>query len=243
MDTKIAVITPYFQEPLEMLRQCHDSVLAQQMGADHFLIADGCPNAQLSDWGIKHVILPQAHGDNGNTPRGIGGLLAAAEGYDFIAYLDADNWYHADHLASLHSLWQATRADVCCSLRTFHGIDGTEIPVRESDEEAFNHVDTSCYLLHRSAFGCLPIWLQMPRRLSPICDRGFLKSLLHQRFRLSFTKRRTVAFRCQTEAHYLAVQLEPPPGAKKNVMGESLKWLQSFAGVRETIETLGFWPL
>jgi glycosyltransferase involved in cell wall biosynthesis len=33
---RIAVVTPYYKEPLEWLRQCHDSVLAQEVPADHF---------------------------------------------------------------------------------------------------------------------------------------------------------------------------------------------------------------
>jgi glycosyltransferase involved in cell wall biosynthesis len=246
MNTRVAVITPYLREPLDILRQCRDSVRAQKVAADHFFVADGCPNERLNHWGIKHLILPGAHGDNGNTPRGIGSLLAAAEGYDFIAYLDADNWYHADHLASLRALWDATRADACCSLRTFHALDGRELPVREHDEESLSHVDTSCYLLHRSAFDCLKVWLTMPRQLSPICDRVFLKALLHQRLRLCFTKERTVAFRSQYEVHYLAANMEPPPNAKSsrsNEMGEMLGWLQSPEGASETMDTLGYWPL
>src|SRR5271170_4341899 len=101
MKYRIAVITPYYKEPLAMLRHCHESVLAQDVGADHFLIADGFPSVDFTDAHVKHIALPHAHSDNGNTPRGVGSLLADAEGYDFIAFLDADNWFHPGHLSSL----------------------------------------------------------------------------------------------------------------------------------------------
>jgi glycosyltransferase involved in cell wall biosynthesis len=144
---RIAVITPYYKEPLSILKQCHDSVLAQQVDAvvDHFMIADGHPMLELSKWKVKHVQLPNAHSDNGNTPRGIGSTLADAEGYDFVAYLDADNWYYPDHLASLLALHHQSEAPVCCSMRTFHKIDGSPLNIAEPQEDSFLHVDTSCF--------------------------------------------------------------------------------------------------
>ncbi len=60
-----------------------------------FFVSDGFPNLELMKWNIKHISLPQSHTDYGNTPRGIGSLVADIEGYDFIAYLDADNWFHS----------------------------------------------------------------------------------------------------------------------------------------------------
>ena len=125
MQYRIAVITPYCQEPTEILRQCHDSVLRQQVPCDHVMIADGFPNAEVAGWAVRHVILPVAHADVGNTPHSVGSLLADAEGYDFIAYLDADNWYRPDHLSSLVQLYEVTKAPVCCAWRTFHRPDGS----------------------------------------------------------------------------------------------------------------------
>jgi len=77
---KIAVITPYYKEPIEFLQKCHESVVNQNVAADHFLIADEHPNNDLSELNIKHVCLPHALFYNGNTPRGLGGALAIAEG-------------------------------------------------------------------------------------------------------------------------------------------------------------------
>lgn len=35
---KIAVITPYYKEPIGFLRQCYESVQSQGIKADHFLL-------------------------------------------------------------------------------------------------------------------------------------------------------------------------------------------------------------
>jgi hypothetical protein len=43
---RVAVITPYFKEPLEQLRRCHESVANQTHGETvHFMVADGHPQA------------------------------------------------------------------------------------------------------------------------------------------------------------------------------------------------------
>jgi glycosyltransferase involved in cell wall biosynthesis len=239
---KIAVITPYHKEPTEFLRQCHQSVLNQAVDSDHFFVADGCPNEELIRWNIRHVSLPQAHADFGDTPRGIGGMLADVEGYDFIAYLDADNWFHPNHLASLLSLWEATKADVCTSFRTFHTLDGTEMPIFDFDEESLDHVDTSCYLLHRNSFDALDVWLRIPKRLHAVGDRVFLAGLKNKNHRFVSTKQKTVAYRTRYNAHYLAANMQPPPDAKDSEAKEAYAWLSTTAGMKETLGKLGFLP-
>ena len=77
---KIAVITPYYKEPIEVPRKCHESVLSQSAAATHFLIAAGFPQAELGQWNIKHISLTQRYADNSDTPRRMGGLFANMEG-------------------------------------------------------------------------------------------------------------------------------------------------------------------
>src|SRR5208282_3021324 len=104
----------------------------------------------IDQWKATNIALPMAHRNVGNTPRAVGALLAEAEGYDFISFLDGDNWYRQNHLSSLIRIHEATKASVCCSWRTFHRLDGTIISNLQEDEElAFQHVDTSCYFVHR----------------------------------------------------------------------------------------------
>jgi glycosyltransferase involved in cell wall biosynthesis len=241
---KIAVITPYYKEPIAFLRQCHESVISQGIEVDHFFIADGFPNAELMSWNIKHISLSEPHQDNGNTPRGIGAMLASAEGYDFIAFLDADNWFHPNHIHSMVELWKKTQADVCCSFTSIHTLDGDEmVGLQASDQLTFQHVDTSCYFMHRDSFASLSMWLDMPKKLSPVCDRIFLAGLKHRKYKIAFTQLRSVAFRSQYKADYLAAKIPPPLNAKENVADEAEQYLLSLDGVRETVSRLGFYPL
>ena len=85
MLSSVAVITPYYKENNQILRMCHESVLLQAPEVDHILVADGHPNPSVEDWPCRHIILPSSHGENGNTPRGVGALMALAEGYQFVA--------------------------------------------------------------------------------------------------------------------------------------------------------------
>jgi glycosyltransferase involved in cell wall biosynthesis len=247
MKKKIAVITPYYKEPTEMLFQAHSSVLEQntdEVVVDHIMVADGFPNPQVNGWKVKHFILPDSHGDNGNTPRGLGSLLAVSEEYDFIAYLDADNWYSSDHLSSLLRVWVETSADVCCSMRTLHQIDGSLIDAPLDDDELKKEfVDTSCYLLSKSAFKTVKIWLDMPKQLSPICDRVFFSSIKHHGLRLAFTGKPTLAFRSQYLGHYAKAGLPLSEFVKGDVVGEVNAWLLSIEGARETAKKIGFLPI
>ncbi len=226
-----------------MLRQAHESVLRQGVNAHHILVADGHPRAEIDDWEATHVTLPRAHGDNGNTPRGIGSMLAMAERYDFIAYLDADNWFHPDHLRSLLSVYQATKPDVCCSFRTLHALDGTlMVGLRDADEAALEHVDTSCYLIHSSVFDYLKVWLTMPRILSPICDRIFYRGLFARGVRFGFSRSPSVAFRSQYAMHYRAAGRAMPEGIKQDPGKDARAWLETETGIRTCVLRMGFYP-
>ncbi len=241
---RIAVITPYHQEPVEVLARCHKSVCTQGLDLAHFMVADGHPLDCIDAWDVRHVKLPRSHGDYGNTPRGLGSLLAKSEGYDFIAYLDADNAYHPGHLRSLLELWERTRSAACSSFRTFHDEAGHDLSISERDEDELRHVDTSCFLIHRSGFDGLAVWLDMPKILSSIGDRVFLAGLLHRRFVISTTGLRTVAYRTQHAAHYLSANLAVPKGAKDMDFAEpALDYLAAGEGIDQCIRDLGFWPL
>jgi glycosyltransferase involved in cell wall biosynthesis len=241
---RIAVITPYWKEPLEWLRHCHESVLAQEVPADHFMVADGFPQAEIAGWNVRHAVLPNAHDDGGSTPRGVGSVLADAAGYDFIAYLDADNWYLPGHLASLLELHRTTGAPVCTSFRSFFMPDGTPLPITEQAEDLLEHVDTNCLFLHRVAFDALAVWSRMPKPLGALCDRVMLAGIRKGRFGIASSHARTVAYRTLHELHYRQAGLEPPAGFKPgDMMKAGFDWLRTKEGVDESFRRLGFWPL
>ena len=255
---RIAVITPYYKEPIEILRQAHESVVSQQVDAHvrHIILADGHPRAEIDTWDADHIVLPRAHGDNGNTPRGIGAMLADTEGYDFIAFLDADNWFHAGHLASLLELQTRTGASLCTAFRTLHAPDGTMLSridesgttfiAFEIGEAELRHFDTSCVLLHRAAFALNAVWGRMPRQTTAIADRIFFTAAAHARIPFVSTQQRTVAFRSTYATHFLPeFGIEPPQIASENSAGISgaKEWLLTRQGVAECLDRIGFWPI
>lgn len=244
--TKIAVITPYHQEPEQMLWQCHKSVLNQQgdFTAHHFMIADGFPREQLKNWQCKHSTIHQSHNDNGNTPRAIGSLLAESENYDFITFLDADNWYHNGHLESLIQLQRKTKKPIITCFRTFHLPDGRTLQIQDHEEESLTHVDTSCILLHKKAFKLNYLWSAMPKQMSCICDRIFRSGILHHRYETASTKLRSVAFRTQYSSHYIQAGLLPPKHAKTpDNLAPSHRFMMSVDGVAACVNSMGFWPM
>jgi hypothetical protein len=188
--------------------------------------------------------MPKSPPGTFGTSRSVGGLLADSEGYDFVAYLDADNWFHPGHLASLLELHAKTGSPVCTSFRTFHRPDCTKLDITEQEEDQLQHVDTSCFMLHRAAFSSLAIWARMPKPLGPLCDRVFLAALRKERWAITSTRRRTVAYRTLHELHYRKAGLEPPAGYKSGAMiRPGLEWMNTKPGVDECFRTLGFWPL
>lgn len=242
---KIAVITPYYKESVSLLQQCHTSVTNQIVNASvtHFLIADGYPLDEIKSWHIEHMILPQSHDDNGNTPRGLGSLRAKESGYDFIAYLDADNWFHENHLQSMFDKWLETKSNVICSYRTYHQINGEEISIEEIDENSFYHVDTSCFFIHKNAFDIIDVWLKMPKRLSPLCDRIFFAAIKWKDHSIAFTKLRTVAFRSQYKFHYIFGQIKTNHKLKPlDCLKPAFDYLVSREGIAITKLSLGFHP-
>jgi glycosyltransferase involved in cell wall biosynthesis len=241
---RIAVVTPYFKESISTLRRCHESVLTQGSNITHIMVADGYPIDELDSWNIHHIKLPIAHSDNGNTPRGIGSIFARNNSYDFISYLDADNWFHTNHICSLISLYKQEKSPIVSSLRTFHTLDGIDMKISEPYEDSLAHVDTSCLLLHKSVFDLTFAWITMNKVLSPICDRVFIALIRHHKYEIISSKLRTVAFTSQYAYHYKKANIEIPKNSKTNSeFKNALNYLQSVEGIEDCLNTIKFWPL
>jgi len=241
---KVAVITPYYKENDDILRQCHLSVLHQIYPCIHILVADGHPKSQFDGQPrTMHITLPQANGDVGNTPRAIGGILADAYGFDAVAYLDADNWYDPSHVEELIAAHEANkRVSLISCKRRFYDLESRQLHITEADEDTNRHVDTSCWIIFRPAFSLLRAWL-MPKVLAPVGDRIFMQKAAHERFQRFATDNRTVAYRTRYAAHYQAAGAPVPVGAKTTSLNEEIvKYLCSPDGVVETTNCLGFYP-
>ena len=228
---RVAVVTPYYSESLDVLQRCHESVKAQNYSCSHILVADGNPNSAVSGWPVEHITLPRAHADNGNTPRAIGSLMAMNQNYDAIAYLDADNWFHSTHIAAMVGLHRKTGALVCTASRNLHRLDGSLMGADLHESDGETHVDTSCLFITKGAFEILPLWAMMPRALAPICDRVFWQAIRGRGFSRAHLKDPTVAFSTQYKVHYENLSEEPPPHTKSNAesTGKAFQWWGSLS--------------
>jgi hypothetical protein len=226
---RYVIITPYYQEPPAMLERCIGSVRRQSVPTEHVVIADGFPQAWIDQAGVRHIKLDRSHGDFGDTPRGVGALLAIAEEYDAIGLLDADNWLETDHveacLAAARSL--PMPCDYVIAQRTLRRPDESIMPIAEED----GHVDTSSFFFLPGAFSVIPLWAMCPKVLSPICDRYFYKVISRRPLVAARVNRPTVNYHCLWISCYEALGETPPPGAKPNVdTGPIADWLMAQNG-------------
>jgi len=215
---RCAVVTPYHKEERFFLERCLDSVKAQTVTADHIVVSDGYPQEWLSDQAVRHIKLDRSHGDYGNTPRGIGALLAIGEEYDAILFLDADNWIAPTHIETCLNIAKQRFGDVelcdyVIARRSFMRPDETMMPL---DEEQ-NHVDTNCFFFLRGSFHLLPFWATMPKAVSAICDRVFLGIIRQNELNWVVCPEPTVFYHCTWAPPYRDIGEEPPAGAKERV--------------------------
>jgi glycosyltransferase involved in cell wall biosynthesis len=225
---RVAVVTPYYKEPREWLQRCIDSVRAQTHACDHILVADGHPQDWIDQAGVRHIRLDRGHADYGNTPRSIGGQLAVAEGYDAIAFLDADNWFEPDHVERCVEVALSTNCDVVTAKRYWVRADGSRMDVRIGEDEDGSHVDTNCFFLLFGAFHSIPRWLMMPKPMAIWCDRFYLASLREEGLREASTSEPTVNYLCTWANVYRAIGEDPPAYAKEGLPMERLtNWLKA----------------
>lgn len=221
---RTAVVTPYFQESRAWLERCLDSVRRQTAACDHIVVADGHPQDWLDGAGVRHLRLDRAHADYGNTPRSIGAQLAISEGYDAVAFLDADNWYESDHIALCLETAEASGADFVAAHRWWVREDGSHLPYRADEDRSGRHVDTSCFFLLFGAFHAVARWLLMPKPMAVVGDRAFLASLHADGLRGTMTPRPTVNYLCTWRNIYEEIGETPPATAKDLVVTGLRQW-------------------
>jgi len=212
---KIAVVTPYFKESNALLERCLGSVRRQDYPVTHILVADGHPSDLVQSSDVRHLRLDRSHADAGNTARGLGAVLAAAEGFEAIAFLDADNWFDDQHVSTCLQTARSTQElpDFVVARRRLCRPDGSVLPP-ESENEPGDHVDTNCFFLLRSSFHVVGRWALVPRALAAVGDRVFLRMLIAENLRANRCTSTTVNYSCTYRSPYLALGEEPPPSAK-----------------------------
>lgn len=223
---RVAIVTPYFKEPREWIERCVRSVRAQTHPCDHFVVADGHPQDWLDEAGVRHLRLDRAHGDYGNTPRGLGAMLAIGEGYDAIAFLDADNWLAPEHVQRCVDVAEATGADYVAASRHWARADGSVMNVHVAEDVDGSHVDGNCFFLLFGAFHTIPRWVLSPKPMTMWFDRFYLQAMREEGLREARTNTRSVYYLCTWKGIYRAIGEEPPSFAKEGVPSERLvNWL------------------
>ncbi|MGF1640803.1 MAG: glycosyltransferase [Rhodospirillales bacterium] len=220
---RLAVVTPYFREPIETLRRCHDSV-AVQSRADvvHILVADGHPRPEIDGLArCQHIPLPVGHGDSGDAPRLVGCASAAAQMFDGVLLLDADNWYEPEHVETLLAVQRDRQVPLVTAARRLIRPDtGESLGVcSESDGERFT--DTNCYLVMHPAYFLFAAWGLRDRQkalaIGSLGDRLFWQAVTASKVPRAHSPAATVNYETAYAVHYLARGLALPAFAKVNV--------------------------
>lgn len=215
---KVAIVTPYYKESEVLLRRCIRSVSEQtHPDVKHYFVADGFPRPDITT-GVENLIpinLPSAHGDYGCTPRGVGGLCALNEGADVVCFLDADNLYEPDHVASLVRLYeqaerQGQSLDAVFSYRYLFVPGHEHLRLPDEEEMTRTHVDTSCYSFSRSAAFMWTVWGMLPRAWTPLCDRVMFNFGKMNQLKAAWTGLHTVLYESNWSMHYKQAGLPVP---------------------------------
>lgn len=220
---KVAVITPYYNESLPILRRAHDSVLAQTHPCDHIIVSDGKPMAEVDAWNAYHIKV-KGHRDVGDTPRVIGAASASALGYDAILLLDADNFFDPDHVETLLKVQKETKAAVVtCVRKLIRPHDLTLLAVdAESNGDAFN--DTNCLLMTRPTFPLFAAWGFKDPALGPVGDRIFWGAVKKSGVSIARSEKPTVNYVTTYGIHFVRAGEAAPSYAKDIVRTPDGVW-------------------
>jgi glycosyltransferase involved in cell wall biosynthesis len=206
---KIAVITPYYKEDAKILERCYNSVAKQTYrNYKHIMIADGDPHPIIKHWtDVDHIILPQCHNDAGATPRALGAISAFSQGYDAVAFLDADNTYETNHLELMKN--NVEFHDVVTATRNICSRTGEILFVDNDESNGKDFCDTNCLFLTRNALNLMTFWITEPGyRLWS--DRRFWSVILQTNMKRTHCIIPTVNYYSRWAWHYQFAGLTPP---------------------------------
>jgi predicted O-linked N-acetylglucosamine transferase (SPINDLY family) len=199
---RVAVVTPYYRIEPAKLQRCCASVAAQRLACDHILVADGEPQALPDIAGLIHMVLPANVGNCGATPRGFGAQYAFAQGYDAVAFLDADNWYEPDHVEQALQRLEQQQLDVVFARRNVVFEDGQPLGQPDPEDADGRHVDTNCYVFSKRVAWLMGLWAMYPKEFGTGEDR-LMRHLIRQRgLKTSLLETPTVWYETHWRVHY-----------------------------------------
>jgi hypothetical protein len=229
-----AIITAYYKEDRSVLERCVRGVKSQSVFSDHFLVSDGFPQSWLDDSHVRHIKLGKAHKDAGNTPRGLGALLAVSEGYTGIGFLDADNWYDPNHVEECCRASEGldSPVDIVFAKRRMFLANGVLI----NAPEQIDHVDTRCCWFLPGSFHLLHYWTIMPRGIGEAFgDRIFYNMIKVSSLKVGQTNEVTVNYTSNWEDDYRRLGFVPPTTAKRSDIGPILAQLKELNSYQQEL--------
>lgn len=230
--THVAVITPFVGEAAEVVERCVASVSAQAtaLRVHHVFVADGTPLPPLPAAsgvveGVLGIALPTRCGDGGATPRAVGAAYAlGALRVDGLAFLDVDNTFRPDHLATVAGL--AEGRDVVSARRFLcHLATGEPMVEDRADSDGDRFTDPSCLFLAHGGLRLARLWgeLDAQRRYvhNTMQDRHFWGLVRNATppARRAIAPHATVDYRTPWLDHYPVKGAFPPPDRAKVVLG------------------------
>lgn len=225
---KVAVVTPYYNEPLEWIHSMQLSVLNQTHASTHIIVCDG--NALPSPLNAEVIVLPKRIGDYGDTPRAVGTAYAIGRGFDAIAYLDADNGYDHNHIESLVDAHKISSAEIVTSGRRFVSLDGIQMAECLSSN-GIEFSDVNCLFFTKNAYHLLSKWVLMESDFHPIDDRVIWHAVLNSGLKKAHTNKITVAYRATHPGIYRDLSAPIPEAlsqSKEQKIAQALtKWEES----------------
>ncbi len=230
-----AVITPYYKEDPALIDRAIKSVESQHPSGlviKHYLVSDGHP-IEINNKEIIHLVLPQSHGDFGDTPRMMGATLAVRQGCRGLMFLDADNIIHPSHILSAYKARQQTECNIIVARRDVLGIDGSKLAYPPEDQ-SLEHVDTGCFIFFEEAVYDALDWIKIPREYSVIGDRYFWKMIRTKRKQVAVLQTATVGYTSLWKSNYLSSNINPPENAKNLDLSD----YEKFIGTLTTEERL-----
>ena len=190
---KVAVITPYYNETDITLSRCMNSVAEQTYMFHelpstylpyHIIVAD--TNKRLKRKSLyfnngQLINLGCNHNDAGATPRAIGAISAFSQGYDAVAFLDADNSYERTHIDMMVKTCIERGSDLVTATRNIYSkFDDTFMYTDTIESNGIDFCDTNCLFITKRLMPLMTYWI-MSRDLTLAGDRVFWNQIVNNK--------------------------------------------------------------
>lgn len=210
----VTVVTATTGNPL--LGRCLQSVQQQTFPhVNHFVVPDGIEHRNKVHESVKALgdlrkslcvmALPYPTGKLGWCGHRIYGAVSMLCNTEFVCFLDEDNWFEPDHIASLFTEIRAQKATWGFSLRRIFDTAGNFVAPDNCESLGSLHptymdennrlIDTNCYLLGRDvAVAAAPAWYTPAPPNGIGADRIVTRFLLQNFPHSCCTRRHTVNY-------------------------------------------------